>query len=138
MKTSSSQIAHRLAGLGTLRVTHDQIRRIAAARFDLPMPVWDNRQIQRLKDKYITRPGRPATVFELMREVRKGERKLGEKVGVPSEYEPTGILLFLNPVALAASSETSHPTSLSRGRSGALGEGEHRDVLIEITSGHAA
>jgi hypothetical protein len=122
----------------TIRVTHDQIRRIAAARFDLPMPVWDNRQIQRLKDKYITRPGRAATVFELMREVRKGERKLGEKVGVPSEYEPTGILLFLDPIALAASPEVNHTNPPSLGRSDALGEEEHRDVPIESTPSHAA
>ena len=46
-----------------IRVTHDQIRRDAAARFGLPMPVWDNRQIQRLKDKFVTRLGQPATVF---------------------------------------------------------------------------
>ncbi len=45
----------------------------------------------------------PATVFELLREVRKGHRGKGETKGSPSEYELTGIKILLS---AGAGSET--------------------------------
>ena len=65
------------------------------------MPVWDNKQIIRLKEKYVNRLGwngerEPATVFELLREVRKCHRGKAETKGSPSEYELTGIKILLS------------------------------------------
>ena len=64
------------------------------------MPVWDNRQILRLKQKYVNRLGprgnpEPAKVFELLRELRQGHKGKGMVKGSPSEYELTGIKLLL-------------------------------------------
>jgi hypothetical protein len=85
----------------TLILTNDQLRRIVSKRFKVKMPVWDNTQISRLKEKYVNRLGgngerEPATVFELLREVRKGHRGKGETKGSPSEYELTGIKILLS------------------------------------------
>jgi hypothetical protein len=33
----------------------------------------------------------------LLREIRKGKRQPGQTVGIPSEYEATGIALLLKP-----------------------------------------
>ena len=65
------------------------------------MPVWDNKQIIRLKEKYVNRLGwngerEPATVFELLRELRRGHRGKGELKGSPSEYELTRIKILLS------------------------------------------
>jgi hypothetical protein len=80
---------------GLTAVTNGQLREIASRR--LPGCSWSPQQLERLKCKYITREsmGRPATRFELLREVRKGDRVRGQRVGLPSRYEPTGILLLL-------------------------------------------
>lgn len=89
--------------------TNAQIARIAALRNPTQLRSWDNQQIERLKRKYVTRRGKPASVFELVQEVQKGGRKRGAKVGTPSEYRPTGILLFLAPVAPSPSPQVGHP-----------------------------
>jgi hypothetical protein len=73
-----------------LKMTHAQLREII--QFHHPRgQEWrgDNKQIGRLKKRFITQEGRPAEKFELLRETRKG------KPGIPSEYEPTGIEFFL-------------------------------------------
>jgi hypothetical protein len=82
-----------------IRATHDQLRQIASDRHDGLR--WAPEQIERLKRKYVTREGdgKPATRFELLREVRKGERGRGQSKGRPSEYRPTGILELLRPTA---------------------------------------
>jgi hypothetical protein len=74
-----------------IRMTHDQLRRIAGERHG--GLAWGPQQVERLKCKYISREGdgKPASRFELLREVRKGERKRGHARGCPSEYRPTGI-----------------------------------------------
>ena len=81
------------------RVTHDQLRRVAATRYGLELPVWENSQIARLKEKYIGRlrtDGQhdSASRFELFREVVKGQRARGKDKGTPSIFEPTGIEAF--------------------------------------------
>jgi hypothetical protein len=86
---------------GVIRVTHDQLGRIVGARHrDLR---WAPQQIERLKRKYVTRErdGKPASRFELLLEVRKGERGRGQARGRPSEYRPTGILRFFPPTSIA-------------------------------------
>jgi hypothetical protein len=84
----------------TLKITDMQLRRVASQRFQVKMPVWDNKQILRLKQKYVNRLGphgqrQPATVFELLRELRRGHRGKREIQGSPSEYELTGIKALL-------------------------------------------
>jgi hypothetical protein len=80
---------------GFTPITNDQLCEIASRR--LPGCKWSPQQLERLKCKYITRQsmGRPASRFELLKEVRKGERRRGQQVGLPSRYEPTGVLLLL-------------------------------------------
>ena len=84
-------------GEETIRVTHDQIRKIAGPRFGEAMRGWDNQQLERLKLKYVTRPSAPAKVIELMREISKGQPARNGNPGMPSEYEATGIRAFLKP-----------------------------------------
>jgi hypothetical protein len=79
---------------GVIRMTGDQIRAIMADRHQGIRPL--NSQMDRLKSEYISRPGRPATRMELLRETRRGRRGRGESVGTPSEYEATGIELLLD------------------------------------------
>ena len=83
----------------TFLATNSQMARIAGLRNRAEPRPWDNQQIERLKRKYVTRPGQPATGFELVREVRMGARTKGAEAGTPSEYEPTGLLLFLDPAS---------------------------------------
>ena len=73
-----------------LKMTHAQLREIIRSRHPRGQE-WrrDNKQIGRLKKRFITQEGRPAEKYELLRETRKG------KPGIPSEYEPTGIEFFL-------------------------------------------
>jgi hypothetical protein len=75
-----------------IRMTHDQLRQVAGDRRE--GLEWGPQQVERLKRKYVTREaeGKPASRFELLLEVRKGERKPGHVQGRPSEYHPTGIL----------------------------------------------
>jgi hypothetical protein len=77
----------------SMRSTHDQISQIAADRH--PGVEWDHRQLEMVKSKYISRPERPATVFELLRETSKGRRGSGGKAGTPSAYQATGLRVFV-------------------------------------------
>jgi Bifunctional DNA primase/polymerase, N-terminal len=74
----------------TIKMTHAQLREIIQDRHPRGQE-WrgDNKQIGRLKKRFITQQRRPAEKYELLRETRKG------KPGIPSEYEPTGIEFFL-------------------------------------------
>ena len=91
-----------------VKLTHDQLQNVVATRFEQKFPIWKNPQIHRLKEKYVTRLGtdrqlKPATVFELFREIEKGKRASGATKGSPSVYEATGaetlLLLSLDPLA---------------------------------------
>jgi hypothetical protein len=82
---------------GLIVMTHNQVRQIAKHRHGVE---WDNKQIERLKRKYISRPDddKPAARFELLREVRKGHKQPGGPAGTPSSYQATGIRqLLANP-----------------------------------------
>jgi hypothetical protein len=48
-------------------------------------------QLERLKSKFISRPGKPASVIELAVQLKTGSP------GIPSELLPTGILQFIRP-----------------------------------------
>jgi hypothetical protein len=80
---------------GLIRMTHDQLRRIAGDRREGKR--WGPEQLERLKCKYITRvaDGKIASRFELLVEVRKGERGRGRASGSPTVYRPTGIAHLL-------------------------------------------
>jgi hypothetical protein len=91
--------AKRSWGESDLKMTGDQIREVARDRHKLG---WCDTQIDRLKLKYITRPGKPAERFELLREIAKGHRKRGQAPGVPSEYAMTGLRLLVDPDPAAA------------------------------------
>jgi len=71
-----------------IKATDAQIRTIMREQFDVTM---DTKSYYRLKARYITREGKPATRFELLREVVKGCRQPDERVGTPSEYALTGL-----------------------------------------------
>jgi hypothetical protein len=77
----------------SIRVTNEQLRQIVADR--RPSISWLPQQFERLKAKYITRPWKLATRFEMLVEIEKGDRKPGQAIGTPSIYRPTGILEFL-------------------------------------------
>jgi hypothetical protein len=85
----------------TISLTNNQIRDIAVRRFSLPERPWkSDNQIDRLKQKYISRPGtdgRWGSVerFELFRQVAKGNRARGTTPATPSVYQPTGILTLM-------------------------------------------
>ena len=105
-------------------LTNDQLRRVVSKRFKVTMPVWDNTQISRLKDKYVNRLGGngehlPATVFELFRELRRGHRGKGETKGSPSEYELTGIEILLSAGAGSGTGDhEDHSPHAARGEQG--------------------
>jgi hypothetical protein len=83
---------------GVIRMTDQQLVEIATDRH--PEVTWvSNQQIERAKRKFIGRPSddKPAGRFELLREIRKGDRKPGQAVGTPSEYDATGIVSLLGP-----------------------------------------
>lgn len=88
-------------------MTDGQLREIAADR--LPRwRGWDNKQMDRLKAKYISRPGKPAARYELLRRVDPGAPPKGSVPGTPSMYETTGIEPLLKP-------DTSDPAGRSAG-----------------------
>ena len=72
-------------------MTDDQIRQIAVERRGEAWRPWDNQQMERLKSKYISRPEKPATRFELLAMIQAGQRSHGGHGGTPSQYESTGI-----------------------------------------------
>jgi len=78
-----------------IKMTDDQIRQIAVDRRGKEWRPWDNQQMERLKRKYISRPEKPATRFELLRMTRRGCPRRGREPAIPSEYEATGIAVLL-------------------------------------------
>jgi hypothetical protein len=118
--------------------TNAQIARIADLRKPADPPTWRSSQIERLKQKYVTRLGKPASVFEVVREVRKGGRKRDEKFGTPSEYEPTGILLFLNSIDSSDNLEANHLDVASAETTNALSGGNGYDLAHEASPDAAA
>src|SRR5512135_47462 len=97
---------------GVIRMTDRQV--VAIARDRHPEVTWVScQQIERAKRLFIGRPNdnKPAAMFELLREVRKGVRTPGQAVGIPSEYRVTGIVLLLPELGRAAArSPESSPT----------------------------
>ena len=73
-----------------LKATRDQLRQIIEDRQGIKL---DNTQFNRHKKKYITRPDKPATRFELAIQTVEG------RPGVASEYELTGLVRLLSPEA---------------------------------------
>jgi hypothetical protein len=94
---------HRRAGLGEeeVRMTDDFLRQIAAERRPKGWTPWSDKQMDRLKAKYLWRPGlkgrpeRPATRFELARVVETGCNALKHRAAKPSVYRATGIECLL-------------------------------------------
>jgi hypothetical protein len=88
----------RRLGESPISMTNAQVQALVTERHpDTPL---EHRQtFERLKERYITRQNgeKPASRFELLREIRKGTRKPGQAVGIPSEYEATGIERLLAP-----------------------------------------
>ena len=84
-----------------LKATRDQLRQIIEDRHGIKL---DNSQFNRHKKKYITRPDKPATRYELAIQTVKG------KPGTPSEYELTGLLHLLSPEAAQRCLAASCPT----------------------------
>jgi hypothetical protein len=92
-------------GESAFRMTNDQVVAVMQSRH--PEAKVGVQTFERLKRRYVSRPGKPAERFELLRETFKGSRKPGQQVGVPSEYERTGLaglLPGLNEVAQPQSS----------------------------------
>ena len=93
-------VTHKRRDLGetTIKMIDDQVREIAKMRNGPNWRAWDNQQIDRLKKKYIRTLDKDASRFELLRMIQRGQRPTGRIVGIPSEYETTGIegLLRLN------------------------------------------
>jgi hypothetical protein len=71
----------------TLKVTRDQLCAIIQKRHGV---VFANPQFERLKRKYISRPGRPATRIELAVQTKEGH------TGVPSEFRLTSLMKFFD------------------------------------------
>jgi hypothetical protein len=78
-----------------IRATNDQIKEIVAHRHQIHLHC---EEFERLKRRYVSRPGdgKPATRFELLREVVKGKRGPAGQSGTPSEYQPTGLRFLLD------------------------------------------
>jgi hypothetical protein len=81
-------------GEATITATNGQLMEIARG---LGASIRSPQQLERLKLRYITRAGKPAERFELLRVVQSGWKDLGrpQEPGTPSIYLPTGILLLL-------------------------------------------
>lgn len=80
-----------------VKMTDDQVRQIAVDRRGADWRPWDKRQIERLKGKYVSRPGRPGSRCELLKMLSRGVRGIGKRPGTPSVYETTGIERLLPP-----------------------------------------
>ncbi len=78
-----------------VRVTDAQVLRIVADRLPGAQP-WRPIQTERLKRKYLSRPGKPASRFELLRLVCQGRPGRGRAAGSPSVYEVTGLAILLD------------------------------------------
>lgn len=94
--------------VGPILMTYAQVREIASARHPLASdgPKWVTRQLGRLMDKFVTRPGKPASRLELLRRTREG------RPGTPSEYETTGLEQLLIPPARKPSEPVHQPEAL--------------------------
>ncbi len=94
-------VTHKRIDLGEAEIMmiDDQVRQIAVDRRGAAWQPWSPEQMQRLKAKYITRPGKPATRCELLRMIRAGRPRRGHQPGQPSEYQATGIEALLKPEA---------------------------------------
>jgi hypothetical protein len=78
----------RRIGENPVRGTRDQIRELIEDRYMIEL---DNTQFERLKQKYITREGKPATRYELLRQTQAGRQ------GFASVFGLTGILNLMGP-----------------------------------------
>jgi len=94
-------VTHKRVELGEseIRMIDDQVRQIAVERRGADWRPWDNQQMGRLKAKYVTRPGSPASRHELLLMTSAGRPRRGHQPGRPSEYETTGIEALLKPEA---------------------------------------
>ncbi len=79
-----------------VETTDDYLIKLAARRH--PGTDWGPQQVERLKAKYIDRPGKPAERFGLMEQWARGSRGRDGKPGKPSAYMPSGILQMLDDV----------------------------------------
>jgi hypothetical protein len=106
-------VTHKRIDLGEalIKMTDDQIRQIARDRRVEGWRPWDCQQMDRLKRKILSRPGRPATRLELMSMTLKGEARRGRKPGFPSEYQTTGIEVVLAPEATLTFLESICPAA---------------------------
>ncbi len=94
-------------------MTDGQVLRIVADR-DPGKPEWRPTQVQRLKAKYVTRPGKPAARFELLRVLHTGRPGRGRTPGSPSVYEVTGLGLLLTPGRPPAADPLPGPQGVCR------------------------
>jgi putative DNA primase/helicase len=121
---------HRRLDLGEweVRMTDDFLRQIAAERRPEGWRPWSDKQMDRLKAKYLWRPGlkgrpeRPATRFELARVIETGCNALRHRAAKPSVYRVTGIACLLAdeariPEAVLPSPPASNAPSLRPPRS---------------------
>jgi hypothetical protein len=107
------QATHKRIDLGEveIKMTDEQIRQIARDRRMEGWRPWDCQQMDRLKRKYLCRPGRPATRLELMRMTQEGRPRRGRQPGLPSHYQATGIEGLLSPEARWTSSDAICPAA---------------------------
>lgn len=69
-----------------IRATNRQIRAIMLSRHGLGV---DDSHFARIKRRYLTRPQKPASRFELLRETVQGRKT--SHGGIPSQYALTGL-----------------------------------------------
>jgi hypothetical protein len=89
-----------MSGNSPTRMTHDQVRQIVKDRH--PELKLHRQVFERLKRRYITRPDKTATRRELLVQTFKGSKARGQRVGLPSEYEMTGISSAMSNVEKSA------------------------------------
>jgi hypothetical protein len=112
-------------------MTDDFLRQIASERRPPGWRSWCDKQMDRLKAKYIWRPGvgggpdRPALRFELLRVVETGRPARGGRPATPSVYQTTGIEALLAPEARLA-------------REGSVGVASSQEVPTRIGLGTAS
>ena len=85
--------------------THDQIAETIQGRTG---EVWSKDRVKDYLFRYVSRPGQPAKVFELLRRVETGSRKQGQSAGTPSRFVATGIEQLLA-LTDTPDSETASP-----------------------------
>ena len=80
---------------GLIRMTDDQLVQVATSRH--PELKFHRQTIVRLKKDYISSPERQARRFELFRLRQRGKPGMKGHAGTPSEYDPTGIMILMEP-----------------------------------------